>query len=115
MGFACQEHVERLIHTGEIPWLVTTPSFLVGLALQVPVALLCILAARRVVGTLASVRPRPRPPALGVFALPLSEAPALRPPTARPTRATGRSPPASSGPEPSPGPPRPAAVPRSVT
>lgn len=93
-GFACQEHVERLIHTGEVPWLLTTPSFLVGLALQVPVALLCVLVARRVVGTLTTVRSLRRPPALGVVALPLSEAPALRPPRARPTRATGRSPPA---------------------
>jgi len=93
-GFACQEHVERLIHTGEVPWLLTTPSFLVGLALQVPVALLCVLVARRVVGTLASVRPMRRPPAVGVVTLPPSEASASRPPRARPTRATGRSPPA---------------------
>ena len=93
-GFACQEHLERLVHTGEVPWLLTTPSFLVGLALQAPVALLCVLVARRVVGTLAAVRPLRRAPALGVVALPLTEAPALRPATARPTRATGRSPPA---------------------
>ena len=93
-GFAGQEHVERLIHTGDVPWLVTTPSFLVGLALQVPVALLCVLVARRVVGTLASVRPMRRPPAVGVVTLPPSEASASRPPRARPTRATGRSPPA---------------------
>ena len=93
-GFVCQEHVERLVHTGELPWLLTTPSFLVGLALQAPVALLCVLVARRVVGALAAVRPLRRPPALGVVALPLSEAPALRPATVRPTRATGRSPPA---------------------
>jgi hypothetical protein len=94
VGFACQEHLERLVHTGEIPWLLTTPSFLLGLALQVPVALVCVLVARRVVGTLASVRPLRRPPALGVVALPLSEAPCFRAATARPTRATGRSPPA---------------------
>ena len=115
VGFACQEHVERLIHTGEIPWLLTTPSFLVGLALQVPVP---------------SVHPRrpPRrrdarvgppaaaPPALGVFALPLSEA--RGPPSPHgppdPRRRAARLP-RSSRPEPSPGPPRPAAVPRSVT
>jgi hypothetical protein len=93
-GFACQEHVERLLHTGELPWLVTTPSFLVGLALQVPVAVLCVLVARRVVGTLTAVRPLRRPPRLGVVALPVSEAPAVRPRTTRPARATGRSPPA---------------------
>ena len=48
LGFACQEHLERLAHTGELPWLLTTPSFLVGLALQVPVALACVAVARRV-------------------------------------------------------------------
>ena len=94
VGFACQEHVERLLHTGELPLLVTTPSFLVGLALQVPVAVLCALVARRVVGTLAAVRPLRRPPMLGVVLLPFSEAPVSRPRTTRPARATGRSPPA---------------------
>ena len=79
---------------GELPWLLTTPSFLVGLALQVPVAVLCVLVARRVVGTLATVRPLRRPPALGVALLPLSDEPAPRPCTTRPARATGRSPPA---------------------
>ena len=50
LGFACQEHVERLVHTGELPWLLTTPAFLLGLALQAPVALLCVFVARRVTG-----------------------------------------------------------------
>ena len=31
-----QEHVERLVHGGGVPMLVTSPAFLVGLALQVP-------------------------------------------------------------------------------
>jgi hypothetical protein len=93
-AFVCQEHVERLLHTGELPWLLTTPSFLVGLALQVPVAVLCVLVARRVVGTLAAVRPLRRPPALGTALLPLTEAPASPLRTTRPARATGRSPPA---------------------
>ena len=34
LGFTCQEHLERLAHTGELPWLLTTPTFLVGLALH---------------------------------------------------------------------------------
>jgi len=33
-----QEHVERLVHGG-VPLLLTSPAFLVGLALQIPVAL----------------------------------------------------------------------------
>ena len=47
-GFACQEHLERLVHTGELPWLLTSPAFLLGLAMQVPLALACVLVARRV-------------------------------------------------------------------
>ena len=94
LGFACQEHVERLLHTGDLPWLLTTPSFLVGLALQAPVAVLCVLVARRVVGTLAAVRRVRRPALLGVVWLPLSETPSPRPRSTRPARATGRGPPA---------------------
>ena len=56
LGFTCQEHVERLAHTGELPFVLTTPSFAVGLVLQVPVALLCVGVARRVAGALVGVR-----------------------------------------------------------
>ena len=38
-AFVAQEHLERLLHTGELPWLLTSPAFLVGLALQLPFAL----------------------------------------------------------------------------
>ena len=58
VGFTCQEHVERLVHTGELPWLLTSPTFLLGLALQVPVALVCVALVRRVLGTLHGSRPR---------------------------------------------------------
>jgi hypothetical protein len=45
-GFAVQEHVERLVGTGGIPHdLVTEPTFLVGLALQLPFALVALLLA----------------------------------------------------------------------
>ena len=37
--FVVQEHVERLAHTGDVPWLLGSRVFLVGLLLQVPVAL----------------------------------------------------------------------------
>ena len=37
--FVVQEHVERIVHGGGVPLLVTSPAFLVGLALQIPVAL----------------------------------------------------------------------------
>jgi hypothetical protein len=45
-GFAVQEHLERLVGTGAIPHdLVTEPTFLVGLALQLPFALVALLLA----------------------------------------------------------------------
>jgi hypothetical protein len=92
LGFVCQEHVERLVHTGELPWLLTTPAFLVGLALQVPVGLLCVVIARRVAGTLTGAR-RAHPPPVGLVWLPLSEHPEVRPREARRPRARGRAPP----------------------
>jgi hypothetical protein len=45
-GFAIQEHVERLVGAGGIPHdLVLEPTFLVGLALQLPFALAALLLA----------------------------------------------------------------------
>jgi hypothetical protein len=97
LGFVCQEHLERLVHTGQLPWLLTTPAFLVGLALQVPVALLCVVVARRVAGTLSGVRPVARPARVGEILLPLSERPIAIPFVVRIARPTGRAPPASLG------------------
>jgi hypothetical protein len=46
VGFAVQEHLERLIGSGGIPHdLVLEPTFLVGLALQLPFALAALLVA----------------------------------------------------------------------
>ncbi len=46
-GFAAQEHLERLAATGSFPAeLAMQPGFLAGLALQLPFALLAVLAAR---------------------------------------------------------------------
>jgi hypothetical protein len=46
-GFVVQEHVERVIGTGSIPVdLAAEPTFLVGLALQVPFALAALLLTR---------------------------------------------------------------------
>jgi hypothetical protein len=93
-AFAAQEHAERLVHTGNLPWLATRPVFLLGLALQVPFALAAWLAARALlrVRTAAPLRP-PALPAL-TFALP-SAAP---PPVAGPARVLPavRGPPSSS-------------------
>jgi hypothetical protein len=92
-GFVCQEHVERLAHTGDLPWLLTTPAFLLGLALQLPVALVCVLVVRRVVGTLTPARPLARVPS-GEAWLPLPARPARVPRFVRVPRPSGRSPPA---------------------
>jgi hypothetical protein len=46
VGFALQEHLERLLGTGGIPHdLVLEPTFLVGLALQLPFAIAALLLA----------------------------------------------------------------------
>ena len=60
VAFAVQEHVERLVHTGELPLLATTPAFLVGLLLQVPVALCAWALARWLLRAVAE--PAGRPP-----------------------------------------------------
>jgi hypothetical protein len=57
--FVAQEHVERIVHGGGVPLLVTTPVFLVGLALQVPVALVAWVLARRLLRVVAENRPQP--------------------------------------------------------
>ena len=52
-AFVAQEHLERLIHTGELPWLLTQPAFLLGLSLQLPAALAAWTLARRLLRVLA--------------------------------------------------------------
>lgn len=81
-GFAVQEHLERLLGTGGIPHdLVTEPTFLVGLALQLPFALGAVLLAyavhalglgfgRSVARTLALRRPIPATPLASLGPLP---------------------------------------------
>jgi hypothetical protein len=44
--FVLQEHLERLVHGGGVPFLLTSPAFVVGLALQIPVALIAWALAR---------------------------------------------------------------------
>ena len=93
LGFACQEHVERLAHTGHMPWLLTTPVFLLGLLLQLPVALTCVLVVRRVAGTLAGLgRPRGVRPGAAWLPLAARAEPFLAP--VDPPRRSGRGPPA---------------------
>lgn len=64
-AFVTQEIVERLAHTGQVPWtLPLQPGFLFGLALQLPFALAALLlawvldSAARAIGRALSVGPR---------------------------------------------------------
>jgi hypothetical protein len=51
-GFALQEYIERWLAWGFMPWFAAAqPTFLVGIALQVPFGLLAYLAARLLLRT----------------------------------------------------------------
>jgi hypothetical protein len=94
-AFACQEHVERLLHEGHVPFLLDRPVFLVGLVLQLPVALAAWLVVRALVRAVSPAPARRRPPRLPRLALALP-VPAAAPLPARPvTTARGRAPPHS--------------------
>ena len=82
LAFAVQEHVERLLHTGVFPWHEAgTPTFVPGLGLQLPFALLAYVAARLLLRTaeragraVARVAPpRPRLAAPVALATPAAE------------------------------------------
>jgi CDP-diglyceride synthetase len=84
-AFIVQEHVERVVHSGQMPWTAALqPSFLLGLALQLPFALAALLiawvldsAAHAVGRALAEAPPRPHLPVLAP--LPAYETSAPRP------------------------------------
>ena len=84
VGFAVQEHVERWLYSGVVPWHeALAPTFLPGLALELPFAALAYLAARLLLRTaerlgraLAPAAP-PRPRA--VLPLPVPVAAVLPP------------------------------------
>ncbi len=68
--FVVQEHLERLVHGGGVPMLLTTPAFLVGVLLQIPVALVALALARRLLSAIRESRfPRPRSQRLAVLLL----------------------------------------------
>jgi hypothetical protein len=58
VAFVVQEHLEQGLHTGEVPWLLESPAFVVGLLLQLPIALLAWALARRLLGALAPLPSR---------------------------------------------------------
>jgi hypothetical protein len=90
--FAVQEHLERLVHEGTVPFLLTSPAFVVGLVLQVPVALGASALARWLLAV-ASDAPPPRLALRPRFDVPLVAAPASALGSAEPPAALGRDPP----------------------
>ena len=91
-AFAVQEHLERLVHEGTVPFLLTSPAFVVGLLLQVPVALGAWVLARWLLAAAGDAQP-PRLALRPRFDLPLVAAPAAPRDSAEPPAALGRGPP----------------------
>ena len=53
-AFVAQEHLERLIHTGHVPFLFASPMLWLGIALQLPLAVAIWFVARRLAEDLAT-------------------------------------------------------------
>ncbi len=53
VGFTCQEHLESVLHSGELPFLLSSSTFWVGLVLQIPFAAVVWLAGRLLARSLA--------------------------------------------------------------
>lgn len=60
IGFVAQEHVERLRHSGSLPFLLDRPVFLVGILIQCIVALVVWYVARSLLCALHADRARER-------------------------------------------------------
>jgi hypothetical protein len=99
VAFAFQEHLERFAATGSFPLdAATEPTFLVGLALQLPFALLALLAARWLARAAEAVGAalRRQPPPCRAAAPPLFPIAALAAPIPAPAlRRSVRGPPRS--------------------
>lgn len=54
LAFAAQEHLERLVHTGHVPFLLTSPVLWLGIVVQVPLAVVVWVVARRLADDIAS-------------------------------------------------------------
>jgi hypothetical protein len=57
--FVVQEHLERYVHTGQLPVLLGSRAFVVGLLLQLPFALAAWALARRLLRALRQAPARP--------------------------------------------------------
>ena len=89
-GFTALEHLERL-GEGGLPWLLSSPAFLLGLALQLPCALVTWWLARTLLALDAPGATLPPPLPHVAFALPQAAVALLA--ASRPARARLRGPP----------------------
>lgn len=95
VAFVIQEHLERLIHTGHVPFLLTSPTLWLGIALQLPLAVAIWLIARRMAESLGSMPQRRMPPRADSFPLVFADMAALPATRSRVFAHRGRGPPAS--------------------
>jgi hypothetical protein len=94
-SFVAQEHLERLIHTGQVTFLLTSPVLWLGIALQLPLAVVVWIVARRLAEDIAAPVRRTIP-RIARFTLPLT-AMVGQPVASAPAAAhPGRGPPFSS-------------------
>ncbi len=95
-AFVVQEHLERFIHTGHVPFLLASPVLWLGIALQLPLAFAVWQIVRRLGDHLAAARRRVAPPALAWFSLPAPPMRAGCHAFAAATTRSGRGPPTAS-------------------
>ena len=88
-AFVAQEHVERLIHTGHVPFLLASPVLWIGIALQLPLAMAIWLVARGLADDIATPLRRSSrrlPQLVGLLSTPVLPPVAAAPGAAFPAR-----------------------------
>ncbi len=67
VAFVAQEHLERLIHTGHVPFLLASPVLWLGIALQLPLAVVVWIVVRLIAEGIAV--PQSRTPRIADYAV----------------------------------------------
>jgi hypothetical protein len=67
LAFVTQEHLERAVHTGQVPFLLTSPVLWIGIVLQLPLAAAIWVVARRIAADIATTGRRGAPRILPLF------------------------------------------------
>ncbi len=89
LAFVAQEHLERLVHTGQFPFLLASPVLWLGIAVQIPLAAVVWVVARRLADDIAAPvrRTVPRVAGFGLSETPTAGQPVTSAPgVARPAR-----------------------------